>query len=54
MRVGPCLIELIETTHDFNPEGNRSYGSGIMVVMMMVVVVVVKLCTPIDWTFLLG
>jgi hypothetical protein len=37
---------------DFDPEGNRSYGSGIMVVVMMVVVVV-KLCTPIHWTFLL-
>ena len=39
------------TTHDFDfdPEGNRSYGSGIVVVVMMVVVVVVvKLCTPMD------
>jgi hypothetical protein len=57
MRVGPCLTVLVHiTTHDFDfdPEGDRSYGSGIMVVvMMMMVVVVVKLCTPIRWSFLL-
>jgi len=55
MRVGPCLIVLVQITHDFDfdPERNRSYGSGIMVVVMMMVVVVVKLCTPIHWTFLL-
>jgi hypothetical protein len=51
MRVSPGLM--VPATHDFDfdPEGNRSYGSGIMVVV--VVVVVVKLCTPIHWTFLL-
>jgi hypothetical protein len=52
--VGPCLTSILVdtvTTHDFDPEGNRSYGSGIMVVVMMMVVVV-KLCTPIQWTFL--
>jgi hypothetical protein len=37
----------------FDPEGDRSYGSGIMVVVMMMMVVVVKLCTPIRWSFLL-
>jgi len=52
MRVSPGLM--VPATHDFDfdPEGNRSYGSGIMVVVV-VVVVVVKLCTPIHWTFLL-
>lgn len=47
MVVAP-LVDLIRT-HDFDP-GDRSYGSGIMVVVVMVVV---KLCTgtPIHWTF---
>jgi hypothetical protein len=57
MRVGPALIVLVVThDFDFDPKGNRSYGSRIMVVVMMVVVVVVvvvKLSTPIHWTFLL-
>ena len=38
MRVGPRLTaSILVTTHDFDfdPEGNRSYGSGIMVVVMM-------------------
>ena len=49
--VGPwlTLTVMVVTTHDFDfdPEGNRSYGSGIMLVVMMVVLVV-KLCTPIQ------
>lgn len=46
MLVGPLVALII---HDFDP-GDRSYGSGIMVVVVMVVV---KLCTgtPIHWTF---